>query len=107
MTIDSVTYCTATEEEVIYGRYPDGTPLFLSTGVVDMWDRNVWLGALADCPVDMWCGDQINTGYVHFPDDPMPTWDDYFDVWGPAQSSGATGSGGGGGMRAVGWRKTG
>jgi hypothetical protein len=106
VVIDSVTYCTATEADVIYGRYPDGTPLFLRSGVVDMWDRYVWLGAVPACPVGMFCGDQVDTGYVYFPDDPMPTWDDYFDVWGIAQSSGATPTGGGG-MRAVGWTKTG
>jgi len=106
VTIDSVSYCTATAEDVIYGRYPDGTPLFLSTGVVDMWDRYVYLGAVPECPVGMYCGATVDTGYVYFPDDPMPTWDDYFDVWGIAQSSGATFSGGGG-IRAVGWIKTG
>jgi hypothetical protein len=104
--IAGVNYCTATEEDVIYGRYPDGTLIFLSTGVVDMWDRNVWLGAVPVCPVGMFCGAQVDTGYVYFPDDPMPTWDDSFDVWGPAESSGATTSGGGG-MRAVGWTSTG
>ena len=106
VVIDSVSYCTATEEDVIYGRYPNGTPLFLSSGAVDMWERNVWLFARPECPVGMFCGAQLDTGYVHFPDDPMPTWDDYFDVWGLAESSGATFSGGGG-IRAVGWTKTG
>jgi hypothetical protein len=106
VVIDSVTYCTATEADVIYGRYADGTPLYLSTGVVDMWDRYVYLGAVPECPIGMYCGAIVDTGYVYFPNDPMPTWDDYFDVWGIAESSGATFSGGGG-MRAVGWIKTG
>jgi hypothetical protein len=106
VAIDGVNYCTATQEDVIYGRYPDGTLLFLSTGVADMWDRYVWLGTVPECPAGMWCGAQVDSGYVYFPDDPMPTWDDSFDVWGPAESSGATSSGGGG-MRAVGWTKTG
>ena len=49
-----------------------------------MWDRYVWLAAKPECPVGMYCGALVDTGYVYFPDDPLPTWGDSFDVWGIA-----------------------
>ena len=106
VAIDGVTYCTATGEDVIYGRYPDGTPLVLRGLIAELEDRYLWMAANRECPVGMFCAPILDWGYVYFPDDPMPAWDDYIDVWGLAESSRATGSGGGG-MRAVGWIKTG
>jgi hypothetical protein len=106
VVIDSVSYCTATGEDIIYGRYPDGTPLLLTGVIAELEDRHLWIGANPECPVGMFCGAILDWGYVYFPDDPMPAWGDYVDVWGLAESSGATVSGGGG-MRVVGWTKTG
>jgi Putative metal-binding motif len=106
VVIHSVSYCTATGEDIIYGRYPDGTPLVLRGLIAELEDRYLWLAANPECPVGMFCAPVLDWGYVYFPDDPVPAWADYVDVWGLAESSQATGSGGGG-MRAVGWTKTG
>lgn len=94
------TYCLATEDELVLGQWPAGSPVALRSVAPSepLVDREMVIYHVPPCPPGYYCGTWVLVGFVRFPADPLPELDVAIDVWGRAVD---------GGMTADGWRLAG